>query len=167
MRTFDRTDAARFPVPLDIVLREAGWQPGRWDMEQAEVWADTLRAHASPGGHRHTVLPAAVEVWAEFGRLRIEAPGPGRDIAPTPLLIDPLRCLHMARTFSDLGRALETEVCPLGAEDAGAGAALGIDSGGRVYSLDHAGDWYLGADIDEALATLLNGTQPARLAVGG
>ena len=34
---------------------------------------------------------------------------------------------------------------------------------GRVYTLDHTGDWYLGPDIDQALATLIAGTQPPRL----
>lgn len=40
---------------------------------------------------------------------------------------------------------------------------LAIDTEGRVYSIDHTGDWFLGQDIDEALATLVTGTQPPRL----
>ena len=40
---------------------------------------------------------------------------------------------------------------------------LAIDAEGRVYALDHTGDWYLGPDIDHALNTLLTGTQPIRL----
>ncbi|MDX2295048.1 MULTISPECIES: SUKH-3 domain-containing protein, partial [Streptomyces] len=43
---------------------------------------------------------------------------------------------------------------------------LAMDAEGRVYSLDHAGDWYLGRDIDAALATLVTGTQPTRLTAG-
>ncbi|MER5969315.1 SUKH-3 domain-containing protein [Streptomyces sp. NPDC002055] len=163
MRAFDRTAATRFPVPVDAALREAGWEPGRWNITQAEIWADALRAHTSPVGHRHTVFPAAVEAWAEFGGLRIVPAGPGRHIAPTPLVFDPLRGLHLARTLADLGRALGTEICPLGEETGGTGAALAIDTEGRVYSLDHTGDWYLGADVDQALATLLTGTAPTRL----
>jgi hypothetical protein len=165
VRVFERSPAVRFPAAVDAALREAGWQPGRWDIRQAEIWADALRAHMSPGGHRHTVFPAAVEVWAEFGGLHIESPGPGRHIAPAPLLIDPLCGLHMARTLSDLGRALKAEVSPLGVETVGAGAVLAIDSEGRVYSLDHTGDWYLGSDFSQALTTLLTGIQPVRLRV--
>ncbi|MET7274656.1 SUKH-3 domain-containing protein, partial [Streptomyces flaveolus] len=56
----DRTSTTRFPVPVDAALRDAGWQPGRWDIKQAEIWADTLREHTSPAGHRHNVFPAAV-----------------------------------------------------------------------------------------------------------
>lgn len=39
--------STRFPVAVDAALREAGWQPGRWDIRQAEEWADALRSHAS------------------------------------------------------------------------------------------------------------------------
>ncbi|MYU24920.1 SUKH-3 domain-containing protein [Streptomyces sp. SID8352] len=158
----DRTSTTRFPVPVDAALRDAGWQPGRWDIKQAEVWADTLRDHTSPAGHRHAVFPAAVEAWAEFGGLRLAPTGPGRRIAPAVLDLDPLHGLHMARTLGDLGRALGTQTCPLGAEP-GSGSLLAIDGEGRVYALDHTGDWYLGPDIDTALTALVAGAQPTRL----
>lgn len=79
--------------------------------------------------------------------------------------IDPLSGLHLARTLGDLGRALETEVSPLGEEDDGQ-AVLAIDTEGRVYSIDHTGDWYLGANVDQALAMLVGGIQPERLTSG-
>jgi hypothetical protein len=71
----------------------------------------------------------------------------------------------MARTLGDLGRALTTEVCPLG-EESDSHALLAIDTAGRVYALDHTGDWYLGPDIDQALTTLLTGIEPVRLTAG-
>lgn len=108
----DRTSTTRFSVPVDAALRSAGWQPGRWDIKQAEYWADALRGHESPAGHQHAVFPAAVEAWAEFGGLHVTSPGPGRQIAPAALHFDPLHGLHLARTLGDLGRALDTEVCP-------------------------------------------------------
>lgn len=160
-----RTSTTRFPVAVDAALRDAGWQPGRWDIRQAEEWADALRSHASPAGHQHAVFPAAVEAWAEFGGLRITATAPGRQIATATVHIDPLGGLHLARTLGDLGRALDTEVAPLGEEGDGQ-AVLAIDSEGRVYSIDHTGDWYLGSDIDRALETLMTGVQPARLTSG-
>ncbi|MEV6577235.1 SUKH-3 domain-containing protein [Streptomyces sp. NPDC051582] len=160
--SYDRSTATRFPGPVDTALRTAGWEPGRWDIKQAEFWADALRDHTTPAGHRHTVFPAAVEAWAEFGGLHITAPGPGRQIAPAPVRLDPLSGLHLARTFADLGRALSTELCPLGV-DADAGSHLAIDREGRVYGIDHTGDWYLGTDLDEALTLLLTGLQPTRL----
>ncbi|MEU5209457.1 SUKH-3 domain-containing protein [Streptomyces sp. NPDC020742] len=172
--THDRTDSTRFPAAVDVALQNAGWQPGRWDIHQAEHWADALRAHTSPAGHRHTVFPTAVEAWAEFGGLHIAGAGPGRHIAPTPFVIDPLHGLHLARTLGDLGRALDTDVAPLGREELTdlngtvyTQATLAIDAEGRVYSLDHTGDWYLGPDIDAALGTLVLGTRPSRLGVAG
>ncbi|MEV5171496.1 SUKH-3 domain-containing protein [Streptomyces flaveolus] len=161
----DRTSTTRFPVPVDAALRAAGWQPGRWDIRQAETWADTLREHTSPAGHRHTVFPAAVEAWAEFGGLNITPTGPGRQIAPAGLHVDPLHGLHHARTLADLGRALGTELSPLGQETDNT-ALLAIDAEGRVYTIDHTGDWYLGPDIDHALSTLITGIQPVRLTAG-
>ncbi|MFH8453492.1 SUKH-3 domain-containing protein [Streptomyces fungicidicus] len=161
----DRTSTTRFAVPVDAALRTAGWQPGHWDIKQAEIWADTLRDHTSPAGHRHAVFPAAVEAWAEFGGLRISPKGPGRQIAPATLHLDPLHGLHMARTLGDLGRALDTEVSPLGTET-DTQALLAIDTQGRVYALDHTGDWYLGPHIDHALTSLVSGTQPTRLTTG-
>lgn len=158
----ERTSSTRFAVHVDVALRAAGWEPGRWDMRQAEVWADALREHVSPAGHTHAVFPAAVEAWAEFGGLRIAPSGPGRQIAPAVLDMDPMHGLHMARTLGDLGRALGTELCPVGAEADG-GGLLAVDAGGRVFALDHAGDWYLGPTLDRALTTLLTGTAPTRL----
>ncbi|MFI6940262.1 SUKH-3 domain-containing protein [Streptomyces sp. NPDC050418] len=161
----DRTSTTRFAVTVDAALREAGWQPGRWDIKRAEYWADTLRSHMSPAGHRHSVFPAAVEAWAEFGGLHVTPAGPGRQIAPATIHFDPLHGLHMARTLGDLGRALDTEVCPLGADSSGQGL-LALDAQGRVYSLDHSGDWYLGHDLDTALTALVSGALPVRLTSG-
>jgi hypothetical protein len=154
--------STRFPVAVDAALRDAGWQPGRWNIKQAEEWADILRSHTTPAGHRLSVFPAAVEAWAEFGGLRITPSGPGRQIAPATLLIDPTAGIHHARTLADLGRSLDTEISPLGEEGAGQ-AVLAIDAEGRVFSIDHTGDWYLGPDIDQALRTLVTGVEPVRL----
>lgn len=158
--TADRT---RFTTPVDAALRAMrlaartlGHQTGRI-LGRRPAHPRIPRFY-----HRHTVFPAAVEAWAEFGGLHLTPQGPGRQIAPAQPHLDPLHGLHMARTLGDLGRALDTEVCPLGAES-GSEALLAIDTEGRVYALDHSGDWYLGPDIDHALETLVNGTQPTRL----
>ncbi len=103
-----------------------------------------------------------MEAWAEFGGLAFEPAGAGRDLALTPFLLDPLCGLHQPRTLADLGRALDTRLAPLGEEMYGR-ALLAIDEAGRVYSLDHTGEWYLGDSVDEAVTTLLLGTTPDRL----
>lgn len=165
MHDLSQHSSTRFPLAVDKALRTAGWEPGRWDIRQAEEWADALRAHTSPAGHEHAVFPAVVEAWAEFGNLDIAGSAPGRQIAPVSVRIDPLSGLHLARTLGDLGRALETEISPLGQEGEGQ-AVLAMDVEGRVYSVDHTGDWFLGADIDRALTTLITGVQPVRLTSG-
>jgi hypothetical protein len=149
---------------VEQALTNAGWQPGRRHAAQAEQWADALSGHRSRLGHPHTLFAAAFEAWAEFGALRVRPTGPGVAYAPSPVIIDPLRGLHWARTLGDLGQALETELCPLGEEGEGGGTALlAIDREGRVYCVDHTGDWYLGPDIHAALTTLLTGAAPERL----
>ncbi|MGH3669286.1 MAG: SUKH-3 domain-containing protein [Pseudonocardiaceae bacterium] len=42
-------------------------------------------------------------------------------------------------------------------------STLAIDEAGRVFALDHVGEWYLGESIDAALITLITGSQPPRL----
>ncbi|WP_030270781.1 SUKH-3 domain-containing protein [Streptomyces sp. NRRL B-24484] len=152
----------RFPADVAAALKQAGWHPGRWEIRQAEAWADVLAVHGGPLDTPHAVFPAAVEAWAEFGGLAFDLDGAGRALARTPFLLDPRCGLHQPRTLADLGRALGTRLAPLGEERFGQ-ALLAIDELGRVFSLDHAGEWYLGATVDQALATLVMGLAPERL----
>ncbi|MFJ5923101.1 SUKH-3 domain-containing protein [Kitasatospora sp. NPDC092948] len=152
----------RFPADVAAALKQAGWHPGRWEIRQAEQWADAMVAYGGPQDPQHSVFPAAIEAWAEFGGLAFEVPGPGRTLARTPFLLDPRCGLHSPRTLADLGRALDTRLAPLGEELYGQ-ALLAIDEQGRVYSLDHAGEWFLGHSVDQALATLVLGLAPHRL----
>ncbi|WP_037573455.1 SUKH-3 domain-containing protein [Phaeacidiphilus oryzae] len=158
----------RFPDEVVAALQRAGWHPGRRQQEQAEEWARVLLAHLSPEGHRHVVFPAAADAWAEFGGLQVDLEGldeAGHQLARTPFTVDPLLGLHQPRTLADLGRALEVPVAALGAELDGR-ALLAIDALGRVYSLDHTGEWYLGESVDAAITTLVTGALPRRLNVG-
>ncbi|MEE1788877.1 SUKH-3 domain-containing protein [Streptomyces sp. SP17BM10] len=152
----------RFPADVAAELKAAGWHPGRWEIRRAEEWADTLAGHGDPAGVPHAVFPAAVEAWAEFGGLAFDLSGAGRQLARTPFLIDPMCGLHLPRTLADLGRALGSKVAPLG-EEAYGQALLAVDEEGRVYSLDHTGEWFLGHGIDQAITTLVLGTAPERL----
>jgi hypothetical protein len=144
----------RFSADVAAALKHAGWFPGRWEIRQAEQWADELVGHA--------VFPAAIEAWAEFGGLSFDLASAGQVLARTPFLIDPRCGLHQPRTLADLGRALDTRVAPLGEELYGQ-ALLAVDEQGRIYSLDHTGEWFLGHTTDQALSTLLLGLAPERL----
>ncbi|MFC1415156.1 SUKH-3 domain-containing protein [Streptacidiphilus cavernicola] len=153
---------ARFPAEVASVLAKAGWFPGRRQLPQAERWADALAGYSSAEGHRHALFPAAMEAWAEFGGLRVTLEGAGRQQARTPFLLDPMVGLHQPRTLADLGRCLELPLAPLGEERDGQ-ALLAIDALGRVHSLDHSGEWFLGQTMDQALSTLILGLTPERL----
>jgi len=152
----------RFPADVAAALKQAGWHPGRWEIRQAEQWADVLVAHGGASDTQHAVFPAAIEAWAEFGGLAFDLSGGGHTLARTPFLLDPRCGLHQPRTLADLGRALGTRIAPLGEELYGQ-ALLALDEQGRVYSLDHAGEWFLGHSVDQALSTLVLGTAPDRL----
>ncbi|MFB7949919.1 SUKH-3 domain-containing protein [Kitasatospora phosalacinea] len=147
---------------MAAALKQAGWHPGRWEIRQAEQWADALVAYGGPLEPQHAVFPAAIEAWAEFGGLAFDVPGAGDTLARTPFLLDPRCGLHAPRTLADLGRALDTRLAPLGEELYGQ-ALLAIDERGRVYSLDHTGEWYLGPSVDRAIGTLVLGHAPHRL----
>ena len=152
----------RFPAEVASVLTKAGWFPGRRLLPRAEQWADAMSGYTSPEGHRHAVFPAAVEAWAEFGGLVVTLDNGGRSLARTPFAIDPLVGLYQPRTLADLGRCLELPLAPLG-EERGGQALLAIDALGRVYSLDHSGEWFLGQNVDQAVTTLITGSVPERL----
>ncbi|MGF1432185.1 SUKH-3 domain-containing protein [Kitasatospora sp. LaBMicrA B282] len=156
----------RFPADVAAALKQAGWHPGRWEIRRAEEWADQLLARPAADGAAHAVFPAAIEAWAEFGGLSFDLSGAGRQQARTPFLLDPLCGLHLPRTLTDLARALDSRVAPLGEENYGQ-AVLAIDEAGRVYSLDHAGEWFLGPDLDHAVTTLVLGLRPQRLRAAG
>ena len=153
---------ARFPAEVASVLAKAGWFPGRRQLPQAERWADSLAGYTSPEGHRHALFPAAMEAWAEFGGLAVTLEGAGREQARTAFVLDPLAGLYQPRTLADLGRCLELPLAPLGTEREGQ-ALLAIDALGRVHSLDHSGEWFLGQTVDQALGGLILGTSPERL----
>jgi hypothetical protein len=156
--------STRFSAVVDAALRAAGWQPGRWDIKQAEIWADALRSHESPAGHRHSVFPAAVEAWAEFGGLHIPPRPPAARSPRRPAPGPPARPPHGPYARGPR-QSPGHRSGPLG-EESDTRALLAIDAEGRTYTLDHTGDWYLGATIDQALTTLVSGLEPERLTAG-
>jgi hypothetical protein len=157
---------SRFPTEVVYELGRAGWTVGRKRLSQAEAWAKQVADHESPDGYRHTVFPAALDAWSEFGGIRVAVEGRGANVARRPFRIDPTACLHLTRTLADVGRSIGTNLCPLGEEDDG-GGYLAIDPAGRVFAIDHTGEWFLGDSLDAALTTLILGTTPKRISEDG
>ncbi|GAA1741507.1 hypothetical protein GCM10009681_10330 [Luedemannella helvata] len=132
----------------------------------AQRWRLALGSYAAPDGRRHDVVPAAVAAFSRYGGSRVEASGPGDQVAPTGYVIDPTRALHTVGTMAALGTAIGRKVTPLGVTDDGAGL-LAIDEDGRVFVIDATAEWWLGDGIDGALDALLTGRAPARLREDG
>lgn len=156
----------RFPAEVAEILTTAGWSPGRRDQDRGETYALQVAGYGSPDGRHHTVTPAALDAYAEFGGLVLTPTGEGIEIAPSTVDLDPRRAVHSVHTLAELGAILGRPLSPLGLENDGVGI-LAIDDDGRVFVLDHAGDWFLGESVDEALAALLLGRQPARVGEDG
>jgi hypothetical protein len=156
----------RFPPAVVEVLEGAGWREGRRDDPQAQSWALTVASFTAPDGEQHSVVGPAVEAYAEFGGLRVEGGDAGEQIVRSTFTINPLRALPSVHTLSALAAAIGAPLTPLGDEGDGVGL-LAVDANGRVFVLDHAGDWLLGSTVDEALTNLVLGRQPVRLNVDG
>ncbi|MET8148624.1 SUKH-3 domain-containing protein [Actinoplanes sp. NPDC049668] len=156
----------RFPAPVAEALRAAGWQPGTRDDERAKTWALSLSAYAVQDGRHHTVVPAAIEAWAEFGGLSVPARPDGEQIASSSFVLDPFVVRHSVVTLAGLADAIGVALTPLGEEGDGTGI-LAVDAHGRVFVCDHGGDWLLGESLDEALTALVLGLSARRVAEDG
>ncbi|MEU8326930.1 SUKH-3 domain-containing protein [Micromonospora sp. NPDC048839] len=156
----------RFPPLVAETLEVAGWVPGRRDDDRARQWALRLAANAAPDGRQHTVVRAAVETYAEFGGLLVRPQGDGEQIAPSPFHLDPFLVGQSVDTLAALAAAIGAPLTPIGEEGDGTGI-LAIDDQGRVFVLDHGGDWFLGEHVDEAITALVLGRQPRRVRQDG
>jgi hypothetical protein len=156
----------RFPPLVTQALVTAGWQPGTRDDEQAKTLALLVAGYATPDGRHHTIVPPAVEAWAEFAGLAVPAAEEGEEVAPSAFVLDPLLARCTVTTLAELAAAIRAPLSPLGEEGGGTGL-LAIDDEGRVFVCDHTGEWFLGASIDEAITTLVLGLRPRRVTEDG
>ena len=150
------------PLDVEAALRAVGWDPQTRDEPRAHRWALMLAGYATPDGRSHTIVPPAVEVFARYGGVEIPAGEEGRQVAPGGFRLDPGRVQATVATLAALGSALHTKLTPIGDEGGGTGL-LAIDGDGRVFVVDHTGEWFLGDTIEDALTTLVLGIQPARI----
>ncbi len=156
----------RFPPQVAEILAAAGWSPGWRDEERAREWALRIAADAAADGRQHVMTTAAMQAYAEFGGLRLHPQGEGEQVAPSDVHLDPFRVRHSVATLAELASVTGAPLSPLGEEGDGTGI-LAVDEQGRVFVLDHTGDWFLGASVEEALGTLLLGRQPSRVREDG
>jgi len=156
----------RFPRAVAATLIDAGWDPANPDEDRARDWGLKLATHLSDGGRRHAFFPAALALLAEFGGVSVEQEGAGEDVALTGFTVDPMLGLYTVDVLAAFGERIGAGLTPIGAE-AGAASFLAVDERGRVFVLDHAGEWYLGESADAALTTLILGRRPERVRADG
>ncbi|MER5732010.1 SUKH-3 domain-containing protein [Streptomyces sp. NPDC002138] len=137
-------------------LTAAGWRPGR-DAGDAALLAVLKTAPLGPW----ELFPAAESALRAFHGLRIPAWGPGRDVAPTGCVVDPVEARHAGRTFGRLAQVLGVRLFPFGRTDAD--SLLGVDELGRLFCVDHGGDRLLGDTVPDGLTALAEGHAPVRL----
>ncbi|HYN97465.1 MAG TPA: SUKH-3 domain-containing protein [Pilimelia sp.] len=151
----------RFPDEVAAVLADGGWAPT--DADDALADAEISRVTAVPGQeHVHVVFPAARRALTDFPGLVCGRRGPGRVHRTRVFEINPSAAAYTADVLAEFGTVLGARLFPLGAEGRG-DAVLAIDELGRVFALDQAGEWFLGATIDEALTTLVIGGPAPRV----
>ncbi|HEX5202666.1 MAG TPA: SUKH-3 domain-containing protein [Actinoplanes sp.] len=143
--------AGRFPPDVAQVLADGGWL----GVESPDVPA--IDAASTLSGR--PAFPAARRALAEFAGVRCARRGPGRQRAIRPLTFDPLPGAGQAGALAEFAEVLGVPVFPLGVE--AGDSYLVIDEPGRVFLLDQAGEWFVGASLDEAVVALLTGDGPA------
>jgi hypothetical protein len=150
----------RFTPAVEAALRAAGWRPGRQldDGTLAEMRRAVAQQAGLFGGRLHS-SGHADRALAEFGGLVVDGDGPGVDLGPRPFALDPTMAAHSVETLVDAGRALGTDLYPLGVEGLDE-AVLAIASHGEVLAIDPVGEWSLGRTVEEALETLVTGRRP-------
>jgi len=150
----------RFAADVADVLTSAGWTPGRDVDEQPAV--NYVRGEIGRDGARAEPHAAAVAALREFAGLTVMQDGPGVDLRRRPFVIDPVPVAASTETLADFGAVLGHPLFPIGTEG-DHDSIVAIASSGHVFALDHTGEWHLGNSIDEALTTLITGTQPPRV----
>ncbi|GAA0263694.1 SUKH-3 domain-containing protein [Cryptosporangium japonicum] len=157
---------SRFPTDVEAVLRASGWDEGRQVPESSAEAIRIVCAQPGADGSQHVPFPAAEAALAEFGGIFVRQDEPGLQLRRRPFALDPTMAAATAATLADLGRLLGVQLFPLGVEGDG-DAVLAIDEQGRVFAVDHAGEWFLGPTLDAALTTLITGLEPPRVTDDG
>jgi hypothetical protein len=153
-------EPGRFPPDVAHALVAAGWRPHFGD--EATAAASVHDVGAVRGRlHAHTPFPAAVAALAAFPKLVSLRRGQGEQVWISRFDIRPRQVAHTADSLADFAAVIGARLFPIGTE--GGHSIIAVDEHGRIFALDQAGEWCLGADIDAALTTLLHGRAPARV----
>lgn len=157
-------------LPRDLVRPEP---PQRGVTGRAALRAITAEAVAAtiavPGvRHRLPTLPFLVDLlepYAPFHPVLQSQPGAAQRVESFTL--DVWTREQTADTLGDLAERLGALLFPIGGEAGGLHSILAVDERHRVFAVDHAGTWFLGPTLDDAVQTLLIGRSTPRLRTNG
>ncbi|WP_341719127.1 SUKH-3 domain-containing protein [Micromonospora sp. FIMYZ51] len=153
-------EPGRFSSEVTNALVAAGWRPHFGDQVMAAAGVRDVVA-VTGRSHSHQAFPAALRTLTAFPSLVGARLGPGEQVWISRFDIRPHTIAHTADTLADFAAVLGVRLFPIGTEHQH--SIIAVDEQGRIFALDQAGEWFLGADIDEALTTLLLGRAPARV----
>ncbi|MFG2060504.1 SUKH-3 domain-containing protein [Micromonospora sp. NPDC048871] len=153
-------EPGRFSPDVTNALVAACWRPHFGDEVVAASAVQDVRAVRSRT-HEHAMFPAAMRTLTAFPSLVGARLGPGEQVWISRFDIRPRQVAHTADTLADFAAVIGARLFPIGTENQH--SIIAVDEHGRIFALDQAGEWFLGADIDQALVTLLLGRAPARV----
>lgn len=153
-------EPGRFPPGVGEALFESGWRPS-FANEGYAIAAIQRTLPVTGRRHRHEIFAAAHEALSAFPSVESGRRGPGEHSWIRRFAVDPAQAAHSADTLADFSAVLGSRLFPLGTESGD--SILAVDERGRVFALDQAGEWYLGADIENAVVGLLLGRAAARV----
>jgi hypothetical protein len=154
-------EEGRFTAPVEQVLREAGWYPGRTvDEQRLEQWY-VINMTYGPGHLR--IFPQALRILREFGDLVVKQEMTGVTCVRQAFRLDPLELPgNLEDQWIIYEWLLEETLFPLGRLGPSDEAALAVATSGRIFDLNMCGSgiYFLGDNIEQALETLIFGIMP-------
>ncbi|HEY7236305.1 MAG TPA: SUKH-3 domain-containing protein [Gemmatimonadaceae bacterium] len=140
---------ARFDPPVDSLLREAGWRPGRNVAETVARWESALDEDG------FTLHAVAKNILLEFGGLHVGRSARGVDRARADIRFDPTLAIGQRDDLESFTELRGRSVYPLGEVDGGHGFLVVADDGRAFLVMDEIYDRW--TTFDAALRGLLLG----------
>jgi hypothetical protein len=139
----------RFTSRVEAVLRKAGWYPGR--AIDIAIWRDSIAAHGI------TLSRAAEDALIEFGELRIDISGPGRDHALEPFVFDPAEPAENPEDLAEYATSLGYGLAPLGLFGYANHFMVQADSGAVILLAEDV--VIMGSDLDRSIEAMVLGVR--------